>query len=40
MDRLAVQFRGRGTVLTNQTGHATENIPPEEEMPASSLSYS
>lgn len=40
MDRLTVQFRGRGTALANQTGRATENIPLEEEMPASSLSYS
>lgn len=39
-DRVAVQFRGRGTGLTNQTGRATENIPLEEEMPASFLSYS
>lgn len=38
--RRAVQFRGRGTGLTNQTGRAAENIPLEEEMPASSLSYS
>lgn len=38
--RRAVQFRGRGTGLANQTGRATENIPLEEEMPASSLSYS
>ena len=39
-DRLAVQFRGKGTGLTNQTGRAAENIPLEEEMPASFLSYS
>lgn len=38
LSNCAVQGRGRG--LTNQTGHAAENIPLEEEMPASFLSYS